>query len=134
MWRQGMIPDKTANFNVYSGTAAKTNRLAGVSEEFKCPELEFVTETLKMAGFAGEFDSPAIGQLKNMEVEIKFTGLSKDGLTLPPTNSISVPLFSKTGWNMLKVFIGEIFRKRTPEDIKLATKMKDIKENSKYYI
>ena len=58
----------------------------------------------------------------------------KDGLTLPPTNSISVPLFSKTGWNMLKVFIGEIFRKRTPKDIKLATKMKDIKENSKYYI
>lgn len=87
MWRPGMIPDKTANFNVYSGTAAQANKLAGVSEEFKCPELEFVTETLKMAGFGGEFDSPAIGQLKNMEAEIKFTGLSKDGLKLAANDS-----------------------------------------------
>ena len=82
MYKKGMIPDKTSNFNVYSGTAAKENRLAGVSEELKCPQIQFITETLKMAGFGGEFDSPALGQLQNMEIEIPFTSLSKDGLTL----------------------------------------------------
>ena len=85
--KNGMIPDKTANFKVYVDTAAKANNLAGVSDELKCPTLDFLTQTLKMAGFSGEFDSPALGQLKNMEVEIKFSGVSKEGMALAASDS-----------------------------------------------
>lgn len=78
----GMIPDKVANFNVYKGTAAKENRLLGVTDEITCPELESLTETINMAGFSGEFDSPAIAQYKNMEIEIPFTEISKENLAI----------------------------------------------------
>ncbi len=88
-------------------------------------------EEMKLSNITGDHNSYVKAQRAFMN---EYVSHPKDGLTLPPTNSISVPLFSKIGWNMFKVFIGEIFRKRTPEDIKLATKMKDIKENSKYYI
>jgi len=51
------LPDKVNNFNVYDG---KT-RLIGVSAEITLPSFEPLTDTLNVAGMAGEIESEVIG-------------------------------------------------------------------------
>ncbi|MBR6126056.1 hypothetical protein IKQ21_00055 [bacterium] len=58
----------------------------------------------------------------------------KDALTLPPTTRFETSLFSRTGWNMLKVMIKEIFRKRTAEEKELAIRIREINQNRNYYV
>ncbi len=71
------IPDKTNNYNVYVGTASKANRIVGVTDEIGLINLQNLSETLNLAGSAGEFDSPTVGQYKSIEIEIPFTNISK---------------------------------------------------------
>ena len=52
----GMIPEKLVEFKVYSDS----HDLLGVSD-IELPSLDFMSETVKGAGMAGEVDSPTIG-------------------------------------------------------------------------
>lgn len=68
------IPDKINNFNVYDG---KT-RLVGVSAEITLPSFDPLTETINVAGAAGEFDSSVTGSFGSMKLEIPFENLYED--------------------------------------------------------
>lgn len=68
------LPDKINNFNVYDG---KT-KLVGVSAEVTLPSFEPLTETLNVAGLAGEIESEVIGSFGSMKVEIPFENLTED--------------------------------------------------------
>lgn len=75
-----LIPDKINNFNVYTGTATAANKLIGVTDEMTLVKLESMSETLSLAGMAGEIDSPAVGQYKSMEIELSFSNIAKSSL------------------------------------------------------
>ena len=68
------LPDKVNNFNVYDG---KT-RLVGVSSEVTLPEFSPLTDTLNLAGMAGEIESEVIGSFGSMKLEIPFENLYED--------------------------------------------------------
>jgi len=68
------IPDKINNFNVYDG---KT-KLVGISSEITIPSFEPLTDTLNVAGLAGEIESEVIGSYGSMKMEIPFLNLSED--------------------------------------------------------
>ena len=63
-----------------------------------------------------------------------FVSHPKAALSLPSTNSITAPLFTKAGFNIMKIMIKEIFRLRTDEDLLLAHFMKKIRDNQKLNI
>lgn len=69
MAASGIIPQVVSNFNVYDGG---TDRMLGVADEVKLPDLQPKTTTLDAAGTAGEMDIPVPGQLQDMESEINF--------------------------------------------------------------
>lgn len=68
------LPDKINNFNVYDG---KT-KLVGVSAEITLPAFEPLTETLSVAGMAGEMESEVIGSFGSMKIEIPFENLTEN--------------------------------------------------------
>lgn len=68
------LPDKLNNFNVYDG---KT-RLVGVSSEITVPSFDPLTDTLNLAGMAGEIESEVIGSYGSMKLEIPFANMSGD--------------------------------------------------------
>lgn len=68
------LPDKINNFNVYDG---KT-KLIGVSAEVTLPPFEPLTDTLNVAGMAGEIESEVIGSFGSMKIEIPFENISED--------------------------------------------------------
>ncbi len=68
------LPDKVNNFNVYDG---KT-RLIGVSAEITLPSFEPLTDTLNVAGMAGEIESEVIGSFGSMKMKIPFENLHDD--------------------------------------------------------
>lgn len=68
------LPDKINNFNVYDG---KT-RLVGVSSEIQLPDFTPLTDTLNVAGLAGEIESEVIGSYGSMKIEIPFENLSSE--------------------------------------------------------
>lgn len=74
------IPDKVNNFNVYAGTASEANRLIGVTDEVTLINLKNMSETLNLAGAAGEIDSPTVGQYQSSEIEISFSNIAKSSL------------------------------------------------------
>lgn len=61
------IPEKLINFRVYEGG---TN-FAGIVDA-ELPELESMTETVKGAGIAGEYDSPVIGHYQSMTLSLSW--------------------------------------------------------------
>lgn len=75
-----LIPDKINNYNVYTGTATTANKLIGVTDETTLVKLESMSETLSLAGMAGEIDSPTVGQYKSMEIELGFSNIAKSSL------------------------------------------------------
>ena len=60
-----LIPDKIENFNVYLGTAADSNRLIGITDEITLPKLENMSETINLAGMAGEYETLEIAARDN---------------------------------------------------------------------
>lgn len=76
------IPDKINNYNVYAGTATAANKLIGVTDETTLINLKNISETLNLAGMAGEIDSPAVGQYQSIEIEIGFSNIAKSSLEI----------------------------------------------------
>ncbi len=76
------IPDKINNFNVYQGSVTADSRLMGVTNEVTLPTWTLKSETLALAGFAGDLDSPTEGQLESATIEITFSNISKQALAL----------------------------------------------------
>ncbi len=71
------IPEKLINFRVYeNGTD-----LLGVSD-VQLPSLEYMTETVKGAGIAGEIDSPALGHFGSMTMTLNWRAVTKPILRL----------------------------------------------------
>ncbi len=68
------LPDKINLFNVYDG---KT-RLVGVSAEVQLPSFDPLTDTLNVAGLAGEIESEVVGSFGSMKMEIPFENLYED--------------------------------------------------------
>ena len=85
---QKLIPDKINNYNVYTGTASEANRLIGVVDETTLPNLQNLSETISLAGMAGEIDSPTIGQYKSMEIDIVFSNIARSSLELAGQDNI----------------------------------------------
>jgi len=77
-----LIPDKINNYNVYVGTATAANKLICVMDETTLPSLKNLSETLSLAGMAGEIDSPAVGQYQSMEIELVFSNIAKSSLEI----------------------------------------------------
>lgn len=75
-----LIPDKVNNYNVYTGTASAANKLIGVADETTLVKLQAMSETINLAGMAGEVDSPAVGQYQSMELVITFSNIAKSSL------------------------------------------------------
>lgn len=67
------IPESINNFNVYN----KTNRIVGVTGAVAIPDFAFLTNTISMAGMAGEYDAPVIGQVGSQKMEIPFAQIDE---------------------------------------------------------
>lgn len=75
-----LIPDKINNFRAYIDTPELANQIVGVTDEITLPSFDFMSETLSLAGMAGEVDSPAVGQLQSVSIELTFSNISKEGM------------------------------------------------------
>lgn len=82
------IPDKTNNYNVYTGTATAANKLVGVTDETTLINLQNMSETINLAGMAGEIDSPTVGQYQSMEITISFSNIAKSSLEVAAQDNI----------------------------------------------
>lgn len=81
------IPDKINDFNVY----ADGDRLIGIGEEVTLPDIEMLSETVRVPG--GEVDSPTIGQFASGQVEIPFQSFVQDTFDmLNPLKSVNITL------------------------------------------
>ncbi|MCM1058315.1 MAG: phage major tail tube protein [Firmicutes bacterium] len=83
-----LIPDKINNYNVYSGTAAEANKLIGVTDETTLVNLQSMSETISLAGMAGEVDSPTQGQYQSMEITINFSNIAKSSLEVAAQDNV----------------------------------------------
>lgn len=68
------FPTVINNFNMYEGS----DRLIGVTDEVKLPDMNAITSSISGAGIAGTIDIPVVGAFENMEMEIPFRGLATD--------------------------------------------------------
>lgn len=82
-----LIPDKINNFNVYTGNVSTASKLIGVTDEVTLPNFESASETLSLAGMAGEIDSPAVGQFKSVSIDITFSNIARTSLELAASDS-----------------------------------------------
>lgn len=79
------IPDKINDFNVY----ADGDRRIGIGEEVTLPDIEMLSETVRVPG--GEIDSPTIGQFASGQVEIPFVSVVDDVFELfNPLKSVNI--------------------------------------------
>lgn len=81
------IPEKISLFRAYVGNSSAENNLAGITDEVTLPEFEFMSEPLSLAGMAGEYDSPSVGQMKSAQIEIPFSNISEQALKLAADDS-----------------------------------------------
>ncbi|MBO5032145.1 MAG: phage major tail tube protein [Lachnospiraceae bacterium] len=84
------IPDKVNNFNVYAGTATAANKLIGVTDEVTLINLQNTSETLSLAGTAGEINSPTVGQYQSMEIEINFSNIAESSLKVAAMDNVPI--------------------------------------------
>lgn len=90
-----LIPDKINNYNVYTGTATAENKLIGVTNETTLINLQAMSETISLAGMAGEIDSPTVGQYQSMEITINFSNIAKSSLELAAKDNVPLIFRSK---------------------------------------
>ncbi|MBP3261089.1 phage major tail tube protein [Pseudobutyrivibrio sp.] len=93
------IPGKINNFNLYQGTASESSKLLGVTAEVTLPNFQYVSETLNMAGMAGEIDDPSAGQLQSSTIEIPFSNISRENIDLARNDQI--PLIMRAAQEMI---------------------------------
>ncbi|MEC1744119.1 phage major tail tube protein [Schinkia azotoformans] len=79
------VPEKLIAFRVYQDG----NDLLGVAD-VEMPSIEAMTETVKGAGIAGEFESPVIGHYGSMTTKLNWRTLSKPviHLTQPKAHNL----------------------------------------------
>lgn len=90
-----LIPDKINNYNVYAGTATAANKLIGVTNETTLINLQSMSETISLAGMAGEIDSPTVGQYQSMEITINFSNIAKSSLEVAAKDNVPLIFRSK---------------------------------------
>ena len=71
-----VVPERLTAFRVYLDG---TTDLAGVAD-IQLPSIENLTETVKGAGIAGEYESPTVGHFGSMVLTINWRTVSKDML------------------------------------------------------
>lgn len=86
------IAEKINRFNAYTDLVSAANKLVGVTAEVTLPEFEFTSETLSLAGMAGEVDSPSMGQVKSTQIEIPFSNVSYEMFRILADDNASVIL------------------------------------------
>lgn len=86
------IAEKINLFNAYLGSANAANMLIGVTDELTLPEFENMSETISLAGMAGEVDSPSPGQFKSVQFEIPFSNISAEALKAAADDSKTIIL------------------------------------------
>ena len=91
---KNLIPDKINRFNAYLGIASAGNKLIGVTDEITLPNFQSASETLSLAGMAGEIDSPTVGQYQSTEMEITFSNIAKSSLQIAARDSVPIILRS----------------------------------------
>lgn len=88
------IPEKQSLFNAYLGTSDVANKLAGIVDEVPLPTFKNKSETLSLAGMAGEIDSPSVGNFESCEIEITFANMSKESVKIVRDDSVPIILRS----------------------------------------
>ncbi|MBY0088392.1 phage major tail tube protein [Brevibacillus brevis] len=68
------IPERLRNFNVYLDGS---NDLKGVAD-IQLPSFELMTDTVKGAGIAGEYDSPTLGHFQSMKLSLSFRTVTRE--------------------------------------------------------
>ncbi len=86
------IAEKINRFNLYHGLVENGNKVLGVTDEVTLPEFELMSETLNLAGSAGEIDSPSPGQFKSTQIEIPFSNISAEMLAIASDDSKPIVL------------------------------------------
>ncbi|QPA33433.1 phage major tail tube protein [Thermaerobacillus caldiproteolyticus] len=71
------IPEKLNDFRVY----LNGNNLVGIAD-VQLPSFEHITETIKGAGIAGEYESPTIGHFQSQKVTINWRVLNESVVSL----------------------------------------------------
>jgi P2 family phage contractile tail tube protein len=107
-----LIPDKINNFNVYFETASDANKLIGVTDEQTLPNLQSMSESINLAGMAGEVDSPTVGQFQSAEFTITFSNIAKSSLEIAARDN--VPLILRSAQEFIDPEnSGKSFKQRT---------------------
>lgn len=81
------VPEKLINFKVYQDG----NDLVGIAD-VRLPSLDAMTETVKGAGIAGEFDSPVLGHFGSMETVLNWRTLEKRNIMLAMQTGVNLDL------------------------------------------
>lgn len=81
------VPEKLINFRVY----LESNDLLGVAD-VQLPSIEYMTETIKGAGIAGEVDSPTIGHFSSMTLTLNWRSLVRSVIHLADPKAHSLDL------------------------------------------
>lgn len=68
------VPERLTAFRVYQDG---TTDLKGVAD-IQLPSLESMTETVKGAGIAGEYESPTIGHFQSMKLTLNWRTISRE--------------------------------------------------------
>jgi len=69
-----IVPERLAAFRVYLDGSTDLKGIADI----KLPSLESMTETVKGAGIAGEYESPTIGHFKSMKLTLSWRSITSD--------------------------------------------------------
>lgn len=86
----GVFPQIMNNFNVYSNG---TDKLMGIGNEVKLPDIQMKTATGDFAGVAGEIEVPVQGQPQSMTVELNFDVLDDTAInTIQTSGKVDVTL------------------------------------------
>lgn len=86
------IPDKINQFNLYLGEVKPESKVMGVTDEVTLPTFTYMSETMNLAGFAGEIDSPTVGQLQSAEIEIPFANIAIQTLQIASQDTETITL------------------------------------------
>ncbi|OQP00853.1 phage major tail tube protein [Geobacillus sp. 44C] len=79
-----LVPEKLNDFRVYR----EGNNLLGIAD-IQLPSFEAMTETVRGAGIAGEYESPNIGHFQSMKLTLNWRVLNNDFASLLEPRVIS---------------------------------------------
>lgn len=81
------LPATLINYNLYANAA--TVPLLGVVNA-TMPNLAYMVDRFRVAGYGGEIDLPVIGEFSNLRMSVKFTVLWTDSLPLIAPTGLSL--------------------------------------------